>query len=562
MTPFREGNFNMTSFVITGSSTTPQTLTTDESGYVGPNGDLFTAGFANAVTLGGTYSSLAILGAVTSVYGNGITGPATASKLVVGATGQLSSLESRAISVNMSGFLDLKNLGSITAGQDAIGFFASDENAELYIENAGTILASSYAIYADTGAGRFLFANSGTVMGGSTFSTASAIGILQCGSTRFENSGSISGSVQILTSAGFISTLVNSGEMTGNVLLGAGDEQFTNTGLLTGDIALGDGDDTVTNLGGRITGTVDGGNGSDTYHIDRDDLSIVDTGATGTDTVHSRVTHGISDGIENLVLTGSNDIRGFGSDLTNVITGNVGDNVIVGRGGADLLSGGDGNDTLRGGAGSDTLRADEGDDLMIGGNALGIDLFDCGIATPFTVNLATGTASSASTGDDTLSGIEDVLGGGGNDTITGGTGANSLFGQGGDDSISGGNGTDTLSGDLGTDTLTGGAGMDTFLWQGFAESPVAFADLVRDFQVGIDVIDLSVIDANGTAFGDGAFAFGGAAFLPVGQASVRVVQDAGTNRTYVDVRDTSGSGTDMRIQLVGLLTLTADDFVL
>jgi VCBS repeat-containing protein len=53
------------------------------------------------------------------------------------------------------------------------------------------------------------------------------------------------------------------------------------------------------------------------------------------------------------------------------------------------------------------------------------------------------------------------VGGGGEDTLTGGTGADLLFAQSKDDALSGGDGNDLLCGYSGSDTLSGGAGDDS-----------------------------------------------------------------------------------------------------
>ncbi|MCG8549230.1 MAG: hypothetical protein MI799_02375, partial [Desulfobacterales bacterium] len=59
------------------------------------------------------------------------------------------------------------------------------------------------------------------------------------------------------------------------------------------------------------------------------------------------------------------------------------------------------------------------------------------------------------------SGVAEIDGGEGNDTITGGSGSDILAGGDGDDTINGGSGDDTLSGGDGNDTLNGDAGSDT-----------------------------------------------------------------------------------------------------
>lgn len=79
-------------------------------------------------------------------------------------------------------------------------------------------------------------------------------------------------------------------------------------------------------------------------------------------------------------------------------------------------------DTLIGGSGNDTMSGADSDDLLIG-NA----------------------------GDDLMGG------GGGNDTLLGGAGR---------DTLDGGNGNDTVDGQGGADSLSGGAGDDTIVWDG------------------------------------------------------------------------------------------------
>ncbi|EEW24415.1 calcium-binding protein [Rhodobacter ferrooxidans] len=80
-------------------------------------------------------------------------------------------------------------------------------------------------------------------------------------------------------------------------------------------------------------------------------------------------------------------------------------------------------------------------------------------------------------------------------TIGGTDGADLLLGSAANDMITGGTGNDSLKGDLGDDILLDGAGSDS-LWGGagadvFVLAADGVADVIRDFQVGIDRIDLS-----------------------------------------------------------------------
>jgi Ca2+-binding RTX toxin-like protein len=202
----------------------------------------------------------------------------------------------------------------------------------------------------------------------------------------------------------------------------------------------GDGDDTLT--GGAGNDIIDGGNGIDTVSYSANSgAQTIDLSLSTAQTISS----GDVDTITNV----ENVIGGTGADT---ITGNTGNNILNGGSGADTINGNDGDDTLIGGAGNDVLN---------GGN--GIDTVDYSANTVTqTINLALTTQQTISSGNqDTLSNIENVLGGTGADTITGTTGNNVLNGGAGNDNISGNDGDDTLIGGAGTDTLNGGNGIDT-----------------------------------------------------------------------------------------------------
>ena len=87
----------------------------------------------------------------------------------------------------------------------------------------------------------------------------------------------------------------------------------------------------------------------------------------------------------------------------------------------------------------------------------------------------------------------DIKGGSGGDTITGGKGKDKVTGGAGNDKISGDEGDDSIEGGKGTNTLTGGAGKDRFIYKTSREeiTKVADADLITDFNVDDDVLDLA-----------------------------------------------------------------------
>ena len=133
----------------------------------------------------------------------------------------------------------------------------------------------------------------------------------------------------------------------------------------------GQGNDTLD--GGTGIDYLQGGLGDDTYIIDDVNDWIDEWDFEGVDTVKSNVGFSLQSTIENLELTGTANIDGYGSYWHNVMTGNAGANLLRGYGGDDMISGGAGNDTLYGDDGTDALRGNSGRDVAYGGT--GADSF-------------------------------------------------------------------------------------------------------------------------------------------------------------------------------------------
>jgi Ca2+-binding RTX toxin-like protein len=157
---------------------------------------------------------------------------------------------------------------------------------------------------------------------------------------------------------------------------------------------------------------------------------------------------------------------GFGGTdtITNIeyLRGTSHADTLTGDDGANRLRGDAGNDTLSGGAGDDVLSGGSGNDTLDGGSGTDTVDFSYVAAASVTADLTAGTASGTDIGSDTLSNIENVTGGSGNDTLTGNSGNNTLDGGAGNDTLDGGSGNDTLDGGIGADTMFGGAGNDVF----------------------------------------------------------------------------------------------------
>lgn len=160
-------------------------------------------------------------------------------------------------------------------------------------------------------------------------------------------------------------------------------------------------------------------------------------------------------------ITGSN-----GNDTING-TGGIdsiyaydGDDTVNARGGDDYIDGGDGDDYIRGRGGNDTIVGGAGADVIDGDN--GIDTVDYSAQVlGINVNLNSGSASGGDANGDTLIQIENVIGGSGNDIITGAAGNNELHGGAGNDTLDGAGGNDVIYGGDGADVINGGDGNDT-----------------------------------------------------------------------------------------------------
>lgn len=140
-------------------------------------------------------------------------------------------------------------------------------------------------------------------------------------------------------------------------------------GLGGDDYLQGDGgNDTLD--GGSGADRMIGGQGNDTYLVDNAGDQVTEGLNNGSDTVQSSVSFALAENLEDLTLTGTNDLNGTGNDLDNLITGNSGMNRLEGKGGTDHLIGNGGNDILIGGTG--------GEDLLEGGIGFDTYLYNAG----------------------------------------------------------------------------------------------------------------------------------------------------------------------------------------
>ena len=114
--------------------------------------------------------------------------------------------------------------------------------------------------------------------------------------------------------------------------------------------------------------------GNDTYIVQNVYDQTIEEENGGIDTVISRLDWTLATNVENLILTGTQELVGTGNELNNAITGNSAANTLYGMDGNDTLDGGLGRDTLVGGTGDDTYIVDNSDDVVVELKGEGIDL--------------------------------------------------------------------------------------------------------------------------------------------------------------------------------------------
>lgn len=349
---------------------------------------------------------------------------------------------------------------------------------------------------------------------------------------------------------------------------GAGDDSLSG----------GAGDDSLSGSAGDDV--LNGGDGTDTVVMSGSDAAVVDLNLTRAQrNGHHGADKFIS--IENLIGTKFGD-HFFGDEGSNTLDGGAGNDRLDGRAGDDDLIGGRGNDRLNGGLGNDKLDGGVGNDRVEGGDGddavsldLGNDVLRGGAGSDTlvvgdkagTIDLAISRSQKTGYGHDKISGFENVTGGLGDDHFAGNAAANKLDGGAGNDALNGRDGDDVLVGGTGADQLTGGLGNDTFQFgDGHSGTTSATMDVIADFEIGKDKIDLSLMDADtGT---DGVQHFLPADFSPGNGApspftkAGQLYFDQDSGILYGNVN--ADAAADFAIQLKGvdIAKLATGDFVL
>ncbi|HWM10313.1 MAG TPA: calcium-binding protein [Solirubrobacteraceae bacterium] len=327
-----------------------------------------------------------------------------------------------------------------------------------------------------------------------------------------------------------------------NAIGGAGNDTMLG-GALANVLWGGDGHDSIDGEAGNDT--LDGGDGDDAL-----------AGGAGTDivTYAGRVTP-ITVRLDGLAGDG-----GVGEDDTvrsdvETVVGGSGDDTLVGGALVDTLWGGPGADTLQGEAGNDVLNGEDGDDTLDGGaggdthaGGAGHDTadYEARIAS-VTVDLD-GAADDGETAeaDNVRPDVERVLGGSGDDTLTGNNAVNVLDGGAGNDLLDPGRGAG--------DQAIGGADTDTVTYGTRTAPVVADLDgLADDGEAGeIDAIGADVENLTGGSANDRLTGGTGGNVLNGGSGNDVLDGAAGADLLL------GGAGTDTADYTARSAALTAD----
>ncbi|MGV3551913.1 beta strand repeat-containing protein [Rhizobium sp.] len=380
-------------------------------------------------------------------------------------------------------------------------------------------------------------------------------------------------------------TLVNSGTIIGDVVMGGGNDTVTlsNGSIIKGTLFLGAGDDTLTSEtgnalieGGAGNDTIIGGAGTDAliYSGNRADYTLTmnaDGSITITDT-----RMGDGDGIDIIrnveelrfadgtrFLTGD-DYNTAPADITvssSTIDEDAGKDAVVGVLSATDADGDKIVYTLDDDAGGvfDIILQD-GEYRLVVKAALD---FETAASYDITVSASDGVAETSETLTINIGDVADLLKGTKKDNkLDGAETADHILGLAGKDKINGRGGDDIIVGGAGADKLTGGQGADVFVFaNGDIGKTKTTADLITDFNIGDgDVIDLSAIDAKTRAAGNQAFTFIDDDKFGKQAGELRAVAEKGATVVY---GDTNGDGkADFMLRLDPGVALTEDQFAL
>jgi Ca2+-binding RTX toxin-like protein len=326
----------------------------------------------------------------------------------------------------------------------------------------------------------------------------------------------------------------------------AGDENNNTFNALAGN-------DTINGWTGADT--MIGGTGNDTYVVDNAGDFVWENPNEGTDTVYASISYALTGNVEQLYLTGTDSISGWGNTENNLLVGNSSDNQLFGWTGADTMVGGGGNDVyvvensgdfiwenanegtadmvwsevnywlannvenLYLGAAAALAVGNEGNNLIVGNgldnvlNGLGgADTFVGGGGNDTYVidnsgDYAWENPADSATTDTVYSSVTYWLGGGIEQTILTGTAAIDAVGNSLANTLVGNEANNTLDGGAGADVLVGGKGNDSyvvdsssdFIWEVAGEgSDTVYASVSLSLAANLETLILTGAATDGT----------------------------------------------------------------
>ena len=242
------------------------------------------------------------------------------------------------------------------------------------------------------------------------------------------------------------------------------------------------------------------------------------------ETLRSSTNKTLPTSIENLVLTGTGNLKGYGNSSNNRLTGNSGNNRLDGKAGIDVM---------KGNAGNDTYIVDNARDRVIEKANSGTDT----IRSSVNETLSTNVENLALTGTGNLKG----------------------YGNSSNNRLTGNSGNNVLEGKAGRDILTGKGGGDKFRYRSTSASGITKStrDIITDFEsTESDLIDLSKIDAYTAKRGNQKFIYIGSDSFSGTQGEVRFASGILSMNTGTDTR------ADMQIKLNGVSEFSSDFLIL
>jgi Ca2+-binding RTX toxin-like protein len=234
-----------------------------------------------------------------------------------------------------------------------------------------------------------------------------------------------------------------------------------------------------------------------------------------------------------------------GEGVNSTLIGSAKDDTIVGGSANDTIIGGATGDALFGGAGADTFvyrsaaesNPNNGMLDIIHDFQTGVDKLDLSALGASNVSIlhyqgGTYIAGASNSGTFQIASIHDInasdiIGLTSGAYIVGDELANTLVGAGFSETIVGGAGNDIIIGSGAADALFGGAGADTFKFVAKTDSVPGAADIIHDFQTGVDKVDLTALHTNGA------------------NDHYSLISDA--NASYLFVQLNGNTGNDMQI---------------